>query len=114
MVRILIGLLAAVVIAAGVGWWVSTHSDAPARFESCHVKDGVQVTLDYIAGAGDRVTATADPQKDAIVVSLDRDTPSGVRPAVALPGQFSFEPFGGVRGRSMQYPDGTLLRCPRS
>lgn len=43
MVRILIGLLAAVVIAAGVGWWVSTHSDAPARFESCHVKDGVQV-----------------------------------------------------------------------
>jgi hypothetical protein len=111
MVRILIGVLAAVVVAAGVGSWASTRSDAPARFEACHVDRGV-ITLDYLAGAGDRVTTSADPQEDVIVVSLDLRSPSsGARPAIGLPGTFTFAPFGGLRDRPLRYPDGTPLRC---
>ena len=108
MVRILIGLCAAAVIAAGGGWWVSTHSDAPARFQACHVDRG-EITLDYLAGAGDDVAVSVDPQPDAFVVALQLHSPSGVQPAVGQFAQFTYHPFGAMR--PLRYADGTPLRC---
>ena len=67
--------------------------------------------LGYAYGVGDKVTTSFKSTKEALVVSLLVESNSGMRPAIALPGELRIDTSGGLRGRPVKYEDGTVLPC---
>ena len=109
--RLGVGLLVLTAAISAMGWYAATHAPGHQHFDSCRALTDGTVILEYTYGVGDKVTASVEPTASAITVSLRGDRASGPQPAIALFGQLRFDSDGGLRGRPVKHPDGTILPC---
>lgn len=106
----LVALMALGLVVTSAGWYLSASAGADEPFEDCHFEDGTLV-LTFTYGANAAVAPRVDTRGRDIVVSLVSESGSGPTPAIGLSGEARFGIFG--QPRSVRYPDGTPLSCPR-
>ena len=100
-------------VLAGVAAMASGGNPEPSHFESCRATRDGTLVLGFTYGSGDRVTADVHPTEEAVEVSLTREAPAGLRPAIQLLGELRVQLGGGLGGRAVQHPDGTVVSCRR-
>ncbi|WP_182524219.1 hypothetical protein [Nocardioides dongkuii] len=103
--------LTAGLVTGGAGWYAAAHPEGHQHFDSCAVQPDDTLVLRYGHGVGDKVTASAQATKTAIVVSLHVQREPGLSPAVLLHGELQFNPDG-LDGKPVVDVDGTVLPCP--
>jgi hypothetical protein len=96
---------------SATGWYLAAHRGASAHFDSCREQPDGTVILGYAYGVGDKVTASFQPTKEALVVSLLVDSNFETRPAIAVRGELRIDTSGGLQGRPVKHEDGTVLPC---
>lgn len=107
---IVVAALAAGLVAGGTGWYAAAHPKGHQHFDSCAVQPDGTLVLRYGHGVGDKVTASAQATKNAIVVSLHVQRATGDNPAVPLHGDLRFDPDS-LNGRPVLDVDGSVLPC---
>jgi hypothetical protein len=98
------------VVAGGTIWYAAAHPRGHQHYDSCAVQPDGSLVLRYGHGIGDKVTASAQSTRTAVVVSLYVKRAPGDNPAVLLHGELRFDP-GSLDGRSVVDVDGTVLSC---
>lgn len=105
---VVIALLGAGLVVAGIGWYLSAHPGGE-RFESCHW-EGSTLVLGYSYGSGDTVSTMVRPDGDHVKAQLRIDEPGGDRTAQTLMGEARYPVSGGPL--PVQYANGAELNCP--